>query len=419
MYESYFKLREKPFEIVPNPAYLYPSKTHKRAMTYFNFGLQERFGFVLMTGEVGSGKTTLIRELIRTMGPEISLARVFNTRVSSQELIAMINEDFGLDTAGKGKVLMLKDLNEYLIKEYEQGRRSVVIIDEAQNLSLDLLEEVRMLSNLETNEATLLQIMLVGQPQLGRILALAEMQQFRQRISIVCHILPLTRPETEDYILHRLAVAGNRDALSFHDGVFDAIHEISDGIPRKINTLCNFLLLTAFTEERRDVSVEMVRDVAAGLGLQKNAELDNNAAYPAAMQQTPGNDDGINKGALLRALGLKPPVFGNNTRTDSAGDENEYPAAIRSLGLLLRALEKGMDYIEKKEHAVPAKRAEALETRDAGSPAQQRTDRQNIATDRPAQNAGSPAGQRPVQQNITTDHPGQLYCDLPAGKRPR
>jgi type II secretory pathway predicted ATPase ExeA len=146
MYESYFKLREKPFDIVPNPAYLYLSKTHKQAMTYFNFGLQERFGFVLMTGEVGSGKTTLIRELIRTMGPEINLARVFNTRVSSQELIAMINEDFGLDTAGKGKVLMLKDLYEHLIKEYEQGRRSVVIIDEAQNLSLDLLEEVRMLS---------------------------------------------------------------------------------------------------------------------------------------------------------------------------------------------------------------------------------------------------------------------------------
>jgi hypothetical protein len=357
------------------------------------------------------------------MGPEINLARVFNTRVSSQELIAMINEDFGLDTAGKGKVLMLKDLYEHLIKEYEQGRRSVVIIDEAQNLSLDLLEEVRMLSNLETNEATLLQIMLVGQPQLGRILSLAEMRQFRQRISIVCHILPLTRQETEDYILHRLAVAGNRDALSFHDGAFDAIHEISDGIPRKINMLCNFLLLTAFTEERRDVPVEMVRDVAGGLGLQKNAELDSNAAYPSAMRQTPGNDDRINKGALLRALGLESPVSGNHTRTasgaDSAGDANEYPAAIRSIGLRLHALEKGMEHVGKKDHAEPAKRAEAPETRDAGSPARQRTDRQNIATDHPAQDAGSPAGQRTVRQDIVTDHPGQPYCDLPSGKRPR
>jgi hypothetical protein len=249
------------------------------------------------------------------------------------------------------------------------------------------------------------------------------MRQFRQRISIVCHILPLTRQETEDYILHRLAVAGNRDALSFHDGAFDAIHEISDGIPRKINMLCNFLLLTAFTEERRDVPVEMVRDVAGGLGLQKNAELDSNAAYPSAMRQTPGNDDRINKGALLRALGLESPVSGNHTRTasgaDSAGDANEYPAAIRSIGLRLHALEKGMEHVGKKDHAEPAKRAEAPETRDAGSPARQRTDRQNIATDHPAQDAGSPAGQRTVRQDIVTDHPGQPYCDLPSGKRPR
>jgi hypothetical protein len=247
------------------------------------------------------------------------------------------------------------------------------------------------------------------------------MQQFRQRISIVCHILPLTRQETENYILHLLAVAGNRDALSFQEGAFDAIHEISDGIPRKINTLCNFLLLTAFTEERRDVSVEMVRDVAAGLGLQKNAELDGNAAYPSAMQQTPGKDDRINKGALLRALGLESPVSGNHTRTvfgaDSAGDANEYPAAIRSIGLRLHALEKGMEHVEKKDHAVPAKRAVAPETRAAGSPARQQTDRQNIAADHPARDAGPPAGQRTDRQNIATDHPGQRYCDLPPGKR--
>ena len=278
MYESYFKLREKPFDIVPNPAYLFLSKTHKQAMTYINYGLQERLGFVLMTGEVGSGKTTLVREMIRTMRPEITLARVFNTRVHSQELIEMINEDFGLDTAGKGKVLMLKELYAYLINEYEQGRRPVLIIDEAQNLSLDLLEEVRMLSNLETDNATLLQIMLVGQPELGRVISLAEMRQFRQRISIECHILPLTRPESEEYILHRLAVAGNRDAISFGDGAFDAIHEISDGIPRQINTLCNYLLLTAFTEERRDVPAEMVRDVASGLGLGRNTDTDDTAS---------------------------------------------------------------------------------------------------------------------------------------------
>ena len=401
MYESYFKLREKPFDIVPNPAYLFLSKTHKQAMTYINYGLQERLGFVLMTGEVGSGKTTLVREMIRTMRPEITLARVFNTRVRSQELIEMINEDFGLDTAGKGKVLMLKELYAYLINEYEQGRRPVLIVDEAQNLSLDLLEEVRMLSNLETDNATLLQIMLVGQPELGRVISLAEMRQFRQRISIECHILPLTRPETEEYILHRLAVAGNRDALSFGDGAFDAIHEISDGIPRQINTLCNYLLLTAFTEERRDVSGEMVREVASGLGLGRNAETDGAAERTATMQNTTDNSNDLQKRALLQALGIvsRDGRGGNLSAygTNSAGDGNEYPESARSIGRRLFALEKEMAHDEKAGNAGLIQRMDAHETKVPPAP----------------------DGQRPVQQKMPADYPGQRYCDLPEGKGPR
>lgn len=400
MYETYFNLREKPFDIVPNPAYLYLSKTHRQAMTYFNYGLHERLGFVLMTGEVGSGKTTLIRELIRTMSPEVTFARVFNTRVSSQELIAMINEDFGLDTAGKGKVLMLKDLYAYLIKEYEQGRRSVLIIDEAQNLSLDLLEEVRMLSNLETDNATLLQIMLVGQPELRRVISLAEMRQFRQRISIVCHLLPLARPETEEYILHRLAVAGNRDAISFPDGAIDAIHEISGGIPRKINTLCNFLLLTAFTEERRDISAEMVREVAGGLGLVNDAESNRNDECPATIQRTLGHDDRINKSALIRALGITCRDFDNEelreAGADSAGKTDEYPAAVRSIGHRLLAMEKEMAHAENKDYDALNQPVNDLET----------------------QAAKSPAVQRPIKQNIAKSHPEQNYFDLPVRKKP-
>ena len=271
MYEAYFQLREKPFDIVPNPAYLYLSDTHKHALMYLNYGLKDRLGFVVMTGEVGSGKTTLLRELVRTLSQEFTFARLFNTRVGSEELIAMINEDFGLDTAGKGKVLMLKELNAFLINEYEQGRCPVLIIDEAQNLTPDLLEEIRMLSNLETDTVKLLQILLAGQPELGQILALPEMRQLRQRISILPHILPLTRSETEEYILHRLAIAGNREALSFGDGAFDEIHAVTGGIPRKINTLCNFILLTAFTEERKDADAVLINDVAAGLGFAEDA----------------------------------------------------------------------------------------------------------------------------------------------------
>jgi len=304
MYESYFHLRERPFDIVPNPAYLYLSKTHKLALMYLKYGLKERLGFVLMTGEVGSGKTTLIRELIRTLSPEITLARLFNTRVSSEELIAMINDDFGLDTVGKSKVHMLKELYAYLIKEYEEDRRPLLIIDEAQNLSPDLLEEIRMLSNLETDTDKLLQIMLVGQPELGQSIALPQMRQLRQRIRLVCHIRPLTNPEAEEYILHRLSVAGNREALSFKNGAFDAIYAATAGIPRQINTLCDFILLTAFTEERSDVTAEMVKEIACSLDLAEKEgvkEQDNPKPTSALPQEKNGP---AGKLALLRALGV-------------------------------------------------------------------------------------------------------------------
>jgi putative secretion ATPase (PEP-CTERM system associated) len=401
MYEAYFKFKEKPFEVVPNPAYLYLSRTHRQALTYMRYGLQERLGFVLMTGGVGSGKTTLIRELTRMLSPEITLARVFNTRVTSEELMAMINEDFGLETAGKGKVLLMKDLYAHLIREYSEGRRAVLIVDEAQNLSLDLLEEIRMLSNLETDDAKLLQILLVGQPELDGVLSLDEMRQFRQRISIACRIENLTRTEVEEYILHRLTVAGNRDALAFSAEAFDAVHAVTAGIPRQINTLCSFLLLTAFTEEQREASAEMVRDVAAGLGMAKNAESDGNGECPAMIQHTPGPGDRIKKCALLRALGVPSQACDRGSLdeagADSTGDAKEYPVAVRTLGHRLLAMEKELEHAEKKDYAALKQRVEMLET----------------------QIARSPAEQRPDQPGITTVRPEQYYCDLPERKGPR
>ncbi len=265
MYEEFFQLKAKPFELVPNPSFIYMSRTHRKAMHYLYYGIKEKAGFILLTGEVGSGKTTLISDLIKQLDTTVTLARIFNTKVNSDQLLAMINDDFGLDVQGKDKILLLKDLNDFLIDQHVKGQNTVLIIDEAQNLKPDLLEEIRMLSNLETDTAKLMQIVLVGQPELRQILARPEMRQLRQRISISCRIHSLGRTEIEEYILHRLEVAGNRQALTFSDGCMDIIYQSCRGIPRLINIMCDFILLTAFMEETRTVDTAMLNDIVTDL----------------------------------------------------------------------------------------------------------------------------------------------------------
>lgn len=261
MYEKFFNLNIKPFELIPNPDFLYLSKQHKKAITYLDYGIKERIGFVLLTGEVGSGKTTIIRNLIKGLNSKVRLSKIFNTKVSSEQLLAMINEDFGMHVNGKDKITLLRELSDFLIEQYTNKYHSILIIDEAQNLSSELLEEIRMLSNLETDKHKLLQIILVGQPELKKILSQPELRQLRQRISISCHISPLTKKETDEYILHRLEIAGNREAVIFEDGAIDLIYEYSRGIPRLINVICDFLMVFAYVEERREISLDLVKEV--------------------------------------------------------------------------------------------------------------------------------------------------------------
>ena len=265
MYEKFFNLKTKPFELVPNPEFLFLSRPHKKAMTYLDYGIKEKIGFILLTGEVGSGKTTIIQNLIRGMNSDVKLSKIFNTKLSSGQLLAMINDDFGLRVNGKDKITLLRELNDFLIQQYTNNSQSVLIIDESQNLTPELLEEIRLLSNLETDKSKLLQIILVGQPELRKTLSLPELRQLRQRISITFHIYPLTRKETEEYIFHRLEIAGNREAISFQDGTIDIIHNFSRGIPRLINIICDFLMLSAFVEETKELSLDLVHEVTGEL----------------------------------------------------------------------------------------------------------------------------------------------------------
>ena len=270
MYTEFFKLKVKPFELVPNPEFLYQSRSHKKALNYLKYGLHERAGFILLTGEVGSGKTTIVRNIISALGNDVALSMLFNTKVSNKQVLAMINEDFGLNVIGKDKITLLRNLNDFLVSIHAQKRRAVVIIDEAQNLSASALEEIRLLSNLEATDAKLLQIVLVGQPELKKTIARYELRQLRQRISVHAQIDPLTRNETEDYVYYRLEKAGNALALTWGDGTFDVLFKYSQGIPRLINVFCDFLLLAACVEGTTELSLDFVQDVISDVAWDKH-----------------------------------------------------------------------------------------------------------------------------------------------------
>lgn len=327
MYEAFFNLTQKPFDLLPDPDFLFMSSSHKKVLSYLDYGIRERVGFILLTGEVGSGKTTIIRNLIKKNLSDVVLSKIFNTRVDSEQLIAMINDDFGLPVLNKDKITLLRELNSFLIDQFVKGNQPVLIIDEAQNLNHDLLEEIRMLSNLETDNAKLLQIILVGQPELRKTLASATLIQLRQRISINCHIQPLSRSEIELYILHRLEKAGDRDAVSFSGETIDIIFTYSRGIPRLINILCDFILLAAFAEETRTIDVALVLDIIGDLDFEYHywgsESLDGRVIREGSMDGT------FSAGRTEPAVSAM--IKDLNDRLDNLGKESESASQKRLL----------------------------------------------------------------------------------------
>jgi len=266
MYEQFFQLNRKPFELVPNPEFLYPSRTHRKALNYLEYGIRERAGFVLLTGEVGAGKTTLIRDILNRLEHDIISARIFNTKVDSTQLLTLINEDFGLSVNNRQKIDLLRDLNEFLVEQYAHQRQPVLIIDEAQNLSVESLEEIRLLSNLEAADRKLLQIILVGQPELEPLIKKPELRQLRQRINISCHLAPLGKEEIQKYFYHRLERAGNASAVSLPEEAFENIHELTGGIPRLINIVGDYLLLALFADGEEKPSIKLVEEILEDIG---------------------------------------------------------------------------------------------------------------------------------------------------------
>ena len=270
MYNAYFNLRENPFNLSPDPAFLYRSPQHEEALANLIYGVQSRKGFIVLTGEVGTGKTTMLECLRDYLDSQrIEFAFIFNSRINSDQFFEMIAYDYGLHCNHKSKPEVLHALNELLIQKANEGRTTVLLLDEAHNLEWDVLEEVRLLGNLENPRiGKLLQIILSGQPELDRKLESPNLRQLKQRIVLRCHLRPFSESETMEYINYRLAKAGMKQQSVLQPAVMAEVHARTQGIPRLINAVCDNMLLTAFAMEEKVCNMEMLDEVCADLRIE-------------------------------------------------------------------------------------------------------------------------------------------------------
>lgn len=307
MYKSFFKLKENPFNVNPDPRYLYLTKQIEEALTGLMYGIQTRKGFITLTGEVGTGKTTLVNRLLDWLHHKrAKTAFLFNSRMNSNQLFDFILAEFDIACDSKSKSQQLLKLNHWLLDRYRAGETVVLIIDEAQNLTHPVLEEIRLLTNLETSTDKLLQIVLSGQPELEDKLRLPELRQLRQRIMLRCKTVTFTKEQTHEYITERLRIAGTGAQPVFSPEAMDAVYLYSLGIPRVINLLCEHSLVNAYVEQERPIKPKIVEEVAREFQLDEvepvapagsvSAEVYNSEAFVQ------------NLGEALARFRLNPPT---------------------------------------------------------------------------------------------------------------
>jgi general secretion pathway protein A len=269
MYKAFFGFAENPFNLIPDPSFLFRSAQHEEALANLIYGVQSRKGFVVLTGEVGTGKTTMLECLRDFLGSQqMTYASLFNSRLTVGQFFEMVAYDFGLRCTRTSKTEVLFALNEMILERANLGRTTVLIVDEAHNLDWEVLEEIRLLGNLENRRGKLLQIVLAGQPELDRKMEAPEFRQLKQRIALRCVLQPFRIEETVEYILSRLSRAGMKEQTVFTPEILREIHFRTQGIPRVINAVCDNLLLTAFALESKVVTLEMLDEVGADMRLQ-------------------------------------------------------------------------------------------------------------------------------------------------------
>jgi general secretion pathway protein A len=297
MYKSFFGLKENPFNVNPDPRYLFLTKQIEEALTGLMYGIQTRKGFITLTGEVGTGKTTLVNRLLDWLHQRRTrTAFLFNSRMNTNQLFDFILAEFEITCETRSKSQQLMKLNQWLLERYRAGETVVLIVDEAQNLTYPVLEEIRLLTNLETSTDKLLQIVLSGQPELEDKLRLQQLRQLRQRISLRCKTTPLTKEQTHDYVAERLRIAGASGDAIFSPPAMDAIHLYSLGIPRVINLLCEHSLVNSYVEQQRPIGAKVIEEVAREFQLDEVEPI-------APTGSTRVDGDVYNSEAFLQNLG--------------------------------------------------------------------------------------------------------------------
>ncbi len=298
MYEAYYGLSERPFSLLPDPSFLYLSKGHDTALTLLEYGFTSQAGFTVITGEIGSGKTTLSRHILNKLGDNVKVGLITNAQKSFGELLQWVLLAFGLDYKNKSKVELYQAFNDFLIDEYRKNHRTVLMIDEAQNLSIETMEELRMLSNINADKHQVLQMVLLGQPELRTMLRRPELEQFAQRISVDFHLKRLDEDETKAYIKHRLAIVGGDPDL-FDDEACEAAFMLSNGTPRIINRVCDLALVYGFAEEQQQITAEIMLEVTMD-----KAEVENSANSLLGLTESARNaDDGQTLNEIQRGVG--------------------------------------------------------------------------------------------------------------------
>lgn len=354
MYASFYGLTHKPFQLNPDPSFYFGSRQHKRAMAYLEYGLHQNEGFIVITGEIGAGKTTLVRNLFNKLDPtKVVAANLVSTQLDAEDTLRMVAAAFGVPSKNADKSALLLSLEAFFVATAQQGKRCLLVVDEAQNLTQRAVEELRMLSNFQLETHALLQSFLIGQPEFRGILQGPRMQQLRQRVIAACHIGPLDADETRGYIEHRLKCVGWADSPKFAPDAFQAIFQASGGIPRRINSVCDRLLLFGFLAGKRLFTRTDVDEVAADIN---DETIAPNVSHDSGIQLANG---GNRESTVADDVEFSRRVLSNKPRQDAL--QIPYSLSHDELSVRLMRIEESVLHIERSISRLERSQASSLD----------------------------------------------------------